>query len=92
METLDAAGQRRFYNLCPYLLGKSIEWKHPLTELLGAEPTPGPYLLGKSIEWKHRSLRLIFYDRLSPYLLGKSIEWKRNLEYTGTKSHWVPTC
>ena len=36
---------------CPYLLGKSIEWKHPCLKLL-IPNTSGPYLLGKSIEWK----------------------------------------
>ena len=40
---------------CPYLLGKSIEWKLPIPAHT-LHNFYRPYLLGKSIEWKRRRL------------------------------------
>ena len=40
---------------CPYLLGKSIEWKLFGGAHAGDGLHLGPYLLGKSIEWKQET-------------------------------------
>jgi len=63
--------------LCPYSLGKLIEWKpeigYQLVLLIGT----GPYSLGKLIEWKPGLILVRKGDSGCPYSLGKLIEWKR---------------